>query len=267
MGGCSRIYVGTSANPFWGAQASAPGADHAVEIDMQEMIEQPIDTDLFTEARRQFNVGNFRDHNSKVCMFRLLKAFIRELSAPLVPRTLYDMAIAFARTHMRETVAKVQASSAYPLLIEGFSEKAEDHALLTAWLARHWEDGNERLPPEHLAEECFKLVTITESIAFSVGHPMAELAELFFKLPKVRCYLARALWIAFFPLPIAYRNRRVYWVRVCEPMCQWICLDTTLPPTLTVHFQANYPHAPLPSHRPIGPFWSTSRSALSSWIS
>jgi hypothetical protein len=120
----------------------------------------------------------------QVCMFRLLKAFVRELSAPLIPRSVYDGALEIAQTHMRETVAKLQANPAYPMLIEGLSSKADDQALLTEWLARLWVDPDAPPPPAHLVDQCGRLTRIAESIAFSASHEMPELAEIFFKLPK-----------------------------------------------------------------------------------
>ena len=35
--------------------------------DLRQMIEDPVDPELFGKARRQFNAGIFRDHGSKVC--------------------------------------------------------------------------------------------------------------------------------------------------------------------------------------------------------
>lgn len=58
--------------------------------DLREMIQAPLDSALFANARLRFNEGRFHDCGSGTCMFRLLKAFIRELPAPLVPRTFYD---------------------------------------------------------------------------------------------------------------------------------------------------------------------------------
>lgn len=74
-------------------RASRKADRHPASVidDLWGMIQDPVDAVAYQAARTRFNVGDFFDSASPGCMFRLLKAFIRELPAPLVPRTFHDL--------------------------------------------------------------------------------------------------------------------------------------------------------------------------------
>eukprot|EP00041_Stephanoeca_diplocostata_P032573 m.1048200 g.1048200 ORF g.1048200 m.1048200 type:complete len:608 (+) comp24172_c0_seq30:304-2127(+) len=179
----------------------------SIAEDLREMIEGDMDLSVFNAAKQQFNTGVFSDCGSGTCMFRLLKAFVRELPAPLIPRTYYDQAMAIAGSHMNQTVQQIRHNANYALLLEGFNLSAEHVATLNTWLMEYWTGCHDGSPPRpEFAAQCAKLVGVVESAAFSVRHSMSDLAEFFFALPKTNRIVLEYICVCFAKMDLMDRR-------------------------------------------------------------
>lgn len=118
--------------------------------------EEPVDTKLYSTARAEFDAGRFYDCGSPVCMFRLLKGFVRELKAPLVPWACYDTAIEIAADHVRGVVTRMRANLNYMLLLEGLCGRSELITELDIWFTRT-ANAIEPAMPSHLEKSCSKV--------------------------------------------------------------------------------------------------------------
>lgn len=156
----------------------------SVTDDLLAMMQDTVDDTFYRSARERFNIGDFFDCESPPCMFRLLKGFIRELPAPLVPRVQHDIAIDIAAEHIRGVVKELRSKPNFGVFIAGFSKKEDDEQELHNWCTSLSGDQVCDLS-EHLKHASVQIKKVIEAVAFSVCNSMPTLAEFFFGLPRV----------------------------------------------------------------------------------
>jgi hypothetical protein len=73
------------------AHSLTPETDtHTENVEyVANLLQEDVDSDMFEAVRERFDQGELYDCRSPVCMFRVFKAFLRELPAPLIPAEQY----------------------------------------------------------------------------------------------------------------------------------------------------------------------------------
>eukprot|EP00039_Didymoeca_costata_P023520 m.7375 g.7375 ORF g.7375 m.7375 type:complete len:1063 (+) comp3704_c0_seq2:262-3450(+) len=177
---------------------------HNVLDDVFSMIHDPLDNELFKTARECFNRGDFYDCGSPVVMFRLLKAFIRELPQPLIPRSKHDGAIDISRHHMRSVVTALESNKHFNVFLQGLCRE-DDEPELRSWINSLW--GPSSMNSEaHLRHACDQVNKVVEGAALSTWNSPGDLAEFFFELPKVNRDVLEYLAVCFVKIDLMARK-------------------------------------------------------------
>eukprot|EP00054_Salpingoeca_dolichothecata_P024188 m.164245 g.164245 ORF g.164245 m.164245 type:complete len:1300 (+) comp24937_c0_seq4:8-3907(+) len=165
------------------AEFTHPGRRiRSVREDLLSLLSEPVDDDMFEAVRQRFVAGDFYDCKSGPCMFRLLKAFFRELSAPVVPAVRYKETLHIASQHMQSAVQRVRENEQYEPLLQSHGQPLG--GVLDTWFSALWKTHFGQQIPLECPDLARGLRNLVATTALSVRHPISDLEELFFNLSR-----------------------------------------------------------------------------------
>eukprot|EP01135_Chromosphaera_perkinsii_P000678 Nk52_evm6s148 gene=Nk52_evmTU6s148 len=182
------------------------GSQQQLESEVRLMLTQSPPQKQYEQMKQRLSQGDFSGTFSPICMFRLLRAFVRELPESLIPSTFYQDAIDMVIGHVHLSVERIRDAPRYKAMLSGFPTALGDE--LDKWVSQMWDVSTKGAltVSEHLVAEVTAFHNVFNRVAFSIQSDFSLIEEIFFKLPQVHRDCLEYLVLSFVKLDLIVKR-------------------------------------------------------------